>query len=301
MRVSVVGLGRVGLSIAFAVATHGLCDELVLVSRRETFAAGEAHDLRHAVPFLRRPLIVRSGGIEAAAGSDVIVMAVQDEGIVETEDRLGLARPNLAIFERLIPELAAESPRACFIVVSNPVDVLTYHALRLAGFPRNRVIGTGTLVDSARFRANLASRMRVHPADLRAYILGEHGHTQFPATSLASLAGVKIDPRMAEVAFREAVDSGLQAFRARGYTNRAIAMATCLLVEAMRDDSCITAPVSTFIDGYLGVRDVCLSMPVVVGREGVIRVLEPILSDEEAAAFRRSAEVVRAAIHDGMP
>lgn len=297
MRVSVVGLGRVGLSIAFAVTTHGVCEELVLVSRRTEFAAGEAHDLRHAVPFLRHNIVIESGDVDAAKGSDVIVIATHAAGAQQSPDRLSLAAPNCSVFNALIPQLAEGSPNAKLIVVSNPVDVLTYHAIRLSGFPAHRVMGTGTLLDSARFRANLAAKLRIHPGDLRAYIMGEHGHTQFPAMSLATVAGVPIDETIAREAFAQAIASSMEAFRARGYTNRAIAMATCLLLEAIHDDSCITAPVSTLINGYLGVHDVCLSVPVIVGREGIVRVLEPKLSAEEAESFQRSAATVRQVLH----
>lgn len=296
MRVAIVGLGRVGSALAFAIAVQGLCDELILVSRRQAYREGEANDLRHATSFLRHPVHVRAGDIEAAAGSDVLILTASNPPPTHTSDRMALLRENSRLFENLVPRLAAESPSARIIVVSNPVDVLTHHTLRLSGFEPGRVMGTGTLIDSARFRAILAERVHVHPVDLRAYIFGEHGSSQFAALSLASVAGVRIDASEAQRAFDDAVEGGLQTYRDKGFTSHAIAMATCLLVEAIRDDSCVTAPVSTLIDGYLGVRDVCLSVPVVVGRMGVLRKLEPQLSPEEVAAFRRSALVVSEAI-----
>lgn len=296
MRVSIVGLGKVGSALAAALAIQGLCEELVLVSQRAGFRDGEAHDLRHASSFFRHRIVVRAGDLAATRDSDILILTASHPAPPGSVDRGAVAAENTRLFAELVPRLVAYSPGASILVVSNPVDVLTHHVLRWSELPRGRVLGTGTLIDSARFRAILAERVHVHPLDLRAYIFGEHGPTQFPAVSLASIAGVRIDPQEARRAFADAVEGGLQAYRSKGYTSHAIAMAVCLLVEAMRDDSCITAPVSTRIDGYLGVRDVCLSVPVVVGRGGIVQWLEPELTAEEIAAFQHSAAAVRRVI-----
>src|SRR5690606_34217152 len=152
------------------------------------YREGEAHDLRHASSFFRHPVSVRAGDLDAGADSDVIILTTSHPSPTPSVDRTLMATENTRLFSRIVPALAEASPRACFIVVSNPVDTLTYHALRWSGFPRGRVFGTGTLIDSARFRAILAERVHVHPLDLRGYIFGEHGTTQFPAISLASIA-----------------------------------------------------------------------------------------------------------------
>lgn len=296
MRVSIVGLGKVGSALASALAIQGVCEELVLVGRRVGFREGEAHDLRHASSFFRHRISVRAGDLAATHDSDILILSASHPAPVGSVDRTAVAAENTRLFAELVPRLVAYSPEATILVVTNPVDVLTYHTLRWSELPRGRVLGTGTLIDSARFRAILAERVHVHPLDLRAYIFGEHGPTQFPAVSLANIGGVRIDPAIARRAFSDAVEGGLQAYRSKGYTSHAIAMAVCLLVEAIRDDSCITAPVSTRIDGYLGVRDVCLSVPVVVGRGGIVQWLEPELTEDEVTAFHTSAEAVRRVI-----
>ncbi|MDZ7736498.1 MAG: hypothetical protein U5P41_10620 [Gammaproteobacteria bacterium] len=192
-----------------------------------------------------------------------------------------------------MPELAKNSPDAVFVVLTNPVDIMTYHTIRLSGFPPRRVIGTGTLIDSARFREMLSDEIGIDPDDLRAYILGEHGPHQFPALSQAQVGGERIDDNEhRRQMFRDAVEAGHNVLRAKGYTNYAIAMAASLIIEAIVHDTRRTMPVSTLIDGWLDVADVCLSLPVVIGRSGITRVLHPELDASEREAFRQAAVAV---------
>lgn len=297
MKISIIGVGRVGSTVAYTLTMRGLGDELVLVNRRPQVAEGEAFDLQHALSFTEKPMTIRAGGVADTAGSDIVILCASVPTPADISDRLELGPANAKLFDELIPPLAAASPRAILIVVTNPVDVLTHRTLILSHFEAARVIGAGTLIDSARLRTMLSERVGIHPDDVRAYILGEHGASQFPAFSLARAGGAKLDERIANHAlFEQAVDAGVRVFRRKGYTNYAISMATALIVDSIVHDARRTMPVSVLIDGWLGVTDVCLSVPAVVGRAGVTRVLTPELSDAEVAAFRRSAEVVRAAI-----
>jgi L-lactate dehydrogenase len=296
MKLSIVGVGKVGATLAFAVVMQGLVDELVLMDQNAERAEGEASDLRHGMSFLRHTTRVVGGGLDATADSDVLVLTLSKPWTPGEIDRTKLATENTRLFANVVPDLAALSPRAKLIIVSNPVDALTHHVITLSGFPPDRVMGTGTLIDSARFRSILADNLRIHPSDLRAYIFGEHGSTQFPALSLARAAGVQIDPELGKRAFEEATEGAYTTFRAKGHTSFASALTTSLVIESIAQDSCLTMPLSTHIDGYLGVNDVCLSVPVVVGREGIIRKLLPELSQDEVTMFRRSAEKVRSLI-----
>lgn len=297
MKVSIIGVGRVGSTVAYTLTMRGLGDELVLVNRRRQVAEGEAFDLQHALSFTDKPMTIRAGEVADTAGSDIVILCASVPTPPDITDRLALGPANAKLFDALIPPLAEASPRAILIVVSNPVDVLTHRTLILSHFEPTRVIGAGTLIDSARLRTMLSERVGIHPDDVRAYILGEHGASQFPAFSLARAGGAKLDERIANHAlFEQAVDAGVRVFRHKGYTNYAISMATALIVDSIVHDARRTMPVSVRIDGWLGVSDVCLSVPAVVGRAGVTKVLTPELSDAEAAAFRRSAEVVREAI-----
>lgn len=297
MKISIVGVGRVGATVGFALVTKGLAQELVLVSRSRASAEAEAQDLLHASAFTSGRVAIHAGDLAATAGSDVVLMcaSVPQPGAVASRD--ALAAGNAQLMTELAPKLGAASPECVLIVITNPVDAMTYHALRLSGLPRQRVLGSGTLVDSARFRALVSEKIGIHPDDVRAYILGEHGDSQFPALSMSMTGGMSFDHNeLAAQMFERTVLAGYEIMQSKGYTNYAIALAAALIVESIKDDACRTMPVSTLIDGYCGVRDVCLSVPAVIGSGGIQRVLEPPLTADEQSAFRRSAAAVRRTI-----
>jgi L-lactate dehydrogenase len=296
MKISIVGVGKVGSATAFALVTRGLCDELVLIGRGKRSCLGDAHDLMHAAAFVR-PMTVRAGAVEDSARSDIVILSASVP-MRDTSSRFSVAKANAKLYATLIPKIAKASPRAILIVVANPVDLMTYVTLKFSGFPPSRVLGTGTLIDTARFRGLLAQQSGINVYDLRAYILGEHGDSQFPALSTASAGGMRFDEHDRTVLrmFREARESGYRVVQHKGYTNYAIALATTMIVEMIVNDMHGVVPVSVLIDGYLGLRDVCLSMPCVLGREGVIRMLPVELNEHEAAAFRQSARLLHDAI-----
>jgi L-lactate dehydrogenase len=298
MKISIIGVGKVGSAIAFALVTKGLCEKLVLVGRTKRSALGDAHDLMHAGAFVR-PMDVMAGTIDDTRGSDLVIFTASAP-LTDTSSRLTVARQNARLYRRLVPRLARLSRRAVLIVVANPVDLMTYLTLQLSAFPASRVLGTGTLLDTARFRALLSQHSGINVFDLRAYILGEHGDSQFPALSVASAGGMRFDEhdRTVQRCFQAARLGGYQVVRHKGYTNYAIALATALIVEMIAQDLRAVAPVSVLIDGFLGVRDVCLSMPCVIGRSGVTRVLPVELNQREAGAFKRSAGLLRQVIDD---
>jgi len=297
MKISIIGAGRVGVAVASQILTKGIASELVLVARDLTRAQGEAIDLAHAQALHPVPARVRAGGVEESAGSDLLVICAS-AGLEPGEvSRLTLGPRNTRLLEELLPPLCGASPDALLLIVSNPVDVLTWQALRISGWPPSRVFGTGTLLDSARFRRALSDELKIHPDDLRAYILGEHGESQFPAMSMAMAGAEPIDdtPSRREL-FRECAVVGITIFLMKGHTNHGIAAATAVIAECIARDERRTMPLSVRVDGFCGVSDVCLSLPVVVGAGGVERVLQPALSGVEREAFRHSAGIVRAAI-----
>ena len=316
MKLSILGTGHVGAATAFAAVLRGACAELVLVNRTRAKAEGEALDLSHAASFLPDPLRVRAGDVRDAADSGVVVLTLSapwDPGRHAT--RMDLAADNLELFREWVPKVAEHAPDAVLLVVTNPVDVMTWHALKLSGFAPKRVIGTGTLIDSARYRTALSAEIGVHPDDIRAYILGEHGDTQFPLLSAAVTGGERFyDGDLTARLFEKTVRSGYEVTDLKGYTNWAVATAAVEIVRAVADDSRRTLPVSTLLDaaavrGWAGLGgaasggrwpgEVCLSVPAVVGRGGVRRVLRPELSPVEADALLASARAVRAAIEGG--
>jgi L-lactate dehydrogenase len=297
MKVSVIGCGHVGSTIAFAAVARGIARELVLVDTDDRRAHGEACDLLHASAFVR-PMHVVAGPVDATVGSDVVVITAAIP--TTANSRTAVLKENARLFAGLVPRLKGLSPGAVFVIVSNPVDVMTWLAIRRGGIDPSRAVGTGTLIDTGRLRALLSEAWEIHADDVRAYMLGEHGDTQFPALSVASAGGVRFREHDDFVtrAAEDARQAGYRVVSEKGYTNYAIAMATVLILEAIAGDTRAVLPLSVLVRGQFGVSDVCLSLPVVVGRSGVQKVLAVDLSDEEAEKFRTSARAVRAMIDD---
>lgn len=294
MKVSIIGTGHVGATLGYVLVLEGLCEQLVLVNRDRRRAEGHALDLQHTASLVRNPVRVTCGEIVATAGSDVVVFTISVPMDPHRPDRRLLADGNAALIRDWLPGLEKASPNAVFLMVTNPVDVMTWATLQVTNLPPERVCGIGTLVDSARFRTMMSEQLGIHPDDIRAYILGEHGTSQVAAISVASVGGELIDESLerARQAAEETRDSGIEIFRLKGFTNFAVAKATATVVEGILHDQRHTTPLSVLLQGEYNLRDVCLSIPVVIGRRGVTRRLKPRLAEAELAALRRSAEEI---------
>lgn len=304
-KIAVVGAGRVGSTFAYSLAASGLAREVVLIDANRERAEGEAMDIAHAIPF-HAPVSVVAGGLEDAAGAAVTVIAAgaaQREG----ERRPELVRRNVEVLRGIVPAVVRANPHGLLLVTTNPVDALTFAALRLSGLPPARVFGSGTVLDTARLRSELAAHYHVDARNVHAYVLGEHGDSEFIAWSTAHLANVHLRDycRMTGMsctfADMEAIgarvrDAAYEIIRRKGATNFAIAAALTRIVEAVVRDESSVLTLSTLIDGHYGISDVCLSLPVVVDTTGIRRVLPVPLSDDEVARLRQSAEAVRAAL-----
>lgn len=294
MKITIVGTGRVGSSIAFAAVMQPIASELLLVNRSKEKAEGDAMDLMHASALRNSNMRIRAGEIEDTTGSDIIVFTASAPYGPPHRKRWELAEDNMPIMQEWIPALAKASPEAIFVLVTNPVDTMTLATIKLSGFPWQRVIGTGTLLDSVRYRSLLSTEIGIHADDIRAYILGEHGDTQFAAQSLAMTGGERFYPSDTSLRmFNETVNMGYEVSKRKGHTNYGIAMATMTVLDSIVYDLRHTMPVSVMIDGYLGQSDLCLSLPCVIGRAGVTRILHPMLSDDEQTKFLHSAAAIR--------
>jgi L-lactate dehydrogenase len=292
MKVSIIGIGNVGSSLGVALVAQGLVDQLVLVGRRKDRVEGEAMDLLHASAFTR-PLDVMAGDIADTAGSDVIALCIA--GKSDGHVREGALISNAELFREMIPALAVGSPHAVLLVATNPLDVMTTLALQQSGLPAPQVIGTGTLLDTMRLRVLLSRECGIHPDDIRAYVLGEHGDSQFAALSSASSGGARL-PLKSSVLNRfvqQTVAAGLEIYQKKGYTNHGVAFAAARIIRAVALDTHEIMPVSTLVTGIHGVKNVCLSLPAVLGRSGVHKTFNIELTKEEANAFRHSAKVVK--------
>ncbi|HEY6529271.1 MAG TPA: lactate/malate dehydrogenase family protein [Cellvibrionaceae bacterium] len=299
MKVSIIGLGHVGSAIAFVLSLKSIIKELVLVGRTKESVMGDVLDLRHGQLFVDAPTKILAGEIEDTANSEVLVVCASVPMDAQMLDRQILGPANVALMANLLPKLAQHSPQAKLVIVSNPVDILVYFAIEFSGFSANSVIGTGTLVDSARFRQLIAEDIQIHTEDIRAYILGEHGQTQFPAMSVATAGGEAIDdtPHRREL-FKQASQAGFEVLRRKGHTSYAIALAAVDIIHNIITDTKHTMPVSLKSDGYLGIDDVCLSLPAVIGKKGIERILHPKLNAEEQLSFLKSANHLRSIIGD---
>lgn len=306
VRVAVVGAGNVGSTVAYALLLSGLASEIVLIDANQARAEGEAMDLNHAVPFAN-PTRIWAGDYGDCAGAAVTVIAAganQRPG----ETRLDLVKKNAAIFRAVVPEVARCNPDGILLVATNPVDALTYASLKLSGLPKARVIGSGTILDTARFRHLLSRHFQVDARSVHAFIVGEHGDSEVPVWSLANIAGMRLDAYCAandlsfdraalDAIFVQTRDAAYQIIERKGATYYAVAAGLMRIVEAiLRDQGTVLSVSSLVDDGSFGEGDVCLSLPTVVGRGGVERVLRLELSASEAERLRQSADILRSTI-----
>ncbi|WP_448203719.1 L-lactate dehydrogenase [Azospirillum sp. sgz302134] len=305
MKVGIVGAGAVGATAGFAMVMSAAASEVVLVDANEKLAAAQAQDIAHAVPFARA-VHVRHGTYADLAGAGVLVLAA-GVGQKPGETRLELLGRNAAVFAQVIPAALAAAPDAILLVATNPVDVMTQVAARISGLPRSRVIGSGTILDTARFRALLGARLGVTPKSVHAHVVGEHGDSEVLLWSGATVAGVPVD-RCAERlgrpltdADRAAIDESVRraAYRiieGKGHTAFGIGGGLSRIVAAIAGNERAVLSCSVLNDSVLGVPEVALSLPRVVGAGGVLDTVMPDLSDEEAASLKRSAEVLKEAV-----
>jgi L-lactate dehydrogenase len=303
-KVAIVGAGAVGATLAYAGLIRGLAHDIVLYDLNADKVEAEVLDLRHGLQFVPRAEVHGSADVAICAGADVIALtagAKQKPG----QTRLELAGTNVEMCRALIPELLAVAPDAVIVMVTNPVDVLTLAALKFSGLPSHRVLGSGTVLDSSRLRDLVARHYGVAPQSVHAMIVGEHGDSEFPLWSTASVGGfpvedfvmpggAKLDIGAQERIAREVVTAAERIIRGKGATNYAIGLAATRVIEAvLRDENCIL-PVTSLLDGHLGLSDVCLSLPTVVNRRGVAAVLDVPMSAHELTLLDASAKQVRA-------
>jgi L-lactate dehydrogenase len=297
-KIAIIGTGNVGMTSAFSLITQGIATELVLVSRDKTKAESEKLDLEHALPFLAPCDIVATDNYADLRGADLVVFtagAAQEPG----ESRLDLAKKNIGIIETLVPQIVANAPDAILLMVTNPVDVLTFRAAKLSGWPPGRVFGSGTMLDTARFRYHLSQVFDVDPRSVHAYILGEHGESSFPVLQNASIGGQPLRrfPQFSEQKVKSAYDltrtAAARIIEGKGATYYAIATVVAQLADVIRRDQRSVLPVSIPLENYYGVSGVSLSVPGIIGRQGVAQVLETALSPDEQVALAKSAEIVR--------
>jgi L-lactate dehydrogenase len=296
-RIVIIGVGAVGSTTAYTLLLRSRMDELVLIDANKEKATGDALDMNHGLPFLGK-VQVWAGTYEDCREADLIIItagAAQKPG----ESRIDLLKRNVAIFEAITDEVLRYNSNGILLIASNPVDVLSYFTWKKSGWPVPRVIGSGTLLDSARFRYLIGNKLAIDPRSVHAHIVGEHGDSELPLWSLANIAGTEIilSERDKQELFVNTRDAAYRIIEAKGATYYAIALALDRICTAILRNEAAVLNVSTLLTGYHGVSDVYLGVPCIVDRSGVREVLPLHITDEEKALLHKSAEKLKGIIH----
>jgi len=297
-KIGIIGLGKVGMTAAYALLIRGLADELVLVSRSLDKVEGEKLDLEHSLPFLEPAKITASDDYASLANCDVIIVtagAAQHIG----QSRLDLVSENKKVVQVIAEKLRPHVQNSVVVMVSNPVDILTYHLATALGLPKGRVLGSGTMLDTGRFRFHLGQMLHIYPRSIHTYVLGEHGDSGFPALESATVGGQPLEhfpnysADQALEAFVKTREAANQIIQAKGATYYAIGVVIAQLVQTIVHDKRSVLPVSIPIKDYYGQSNLSVSVPCIIGRNGVEQILQISLSEKEQLQFSQSCEVIR--------
>ena len=307
-KISIIGTGSVGSTIAYTLTVMGMASEIVMIDINNEKALGEAMDIRQGTPFCGACSIY-AGEYRDAANSDIVILT---SGVARKpgQTRLELAQTNVNITKSIIPEITKYAPDAIYIIVSNPVDILTYTFHKLSGIPENRIIGSGTVLDTARLRTRLSEYYNINQANVHAYVLGEHGDSSFIPWSIANISNVPINecqkimsiPGMTnpELDFEEVEHyvrkSGGRVIARKGATFYAVSVSVCHICKCILSGIDTTKTVSTMMHGEYGIDDVCLSTLNMVGYNGVRGKVNLTLTDEETEKLRFSANALKAVL-----
>ncbi|CAH1221783.1 L-lactate dehydrogenase 1 [Paenibacillus plantiphilus] len=292
-RIVVIGIGAVGSTTAYTLLLKERMDELVLIDANQAKAVGDALDMNHGLPFVGRTR-VWAGTYEDCREADIIIItagAAQKPG----ESRVDLLKRNVSIYESIIGEVLKVNDHGILLIASNPVDIMSYFSLKKSNWPVNRVIGSGTLLDSARFRYLIGEKLNLDPRSVHAHIVGEHGDSELPLWSLANVAGTELvlaDEDKEEI-FTNTRDAAYQIIESKGATYYAIALALDRICTAILRNEGAVLNVSTMLDNYHGVSDVYLGVPCIVDRTGVREIMKVNISDSERELLHRSADKLK--------
>ncbi|MFV0458646.1 MAG: L-lactate dehydrogenase [Actinomycetales bacterium] len=301
--VAVIGAGAVGATLAYATLVRGVARRVVLYDINTAKVRAEVLDLAHGRMFFPEAEVEGSDDIEVCRDADIIVVtagAKQKPG----QSRMDLAGSTVGMMQKIIPAALEVAPDATYVMVTNPVDVVTYVAQKISGLPRNQLFGSGTVLDSSRLRFLVAQSCGVAVGNVHAYMAGEHGDTEVPLWSSASIGGVPLldweketgelgEASRDEIAY-QVVNAAYQVIEGKGATNYAVGLAGTRIIESLRRDENRVLPVSTYVEDFHGISDVCMSVPTIVSADGAGRQLQLPVSEGELAQLRASADSIRA-------
>ena len=305
-KVTIIGAGSVGATVAYTLVATGSVSEIVLIDVNEAKAQGEAMDILQATPYLH-PVKIYCGTYADAAGSDIVIVT-SGVGRKPGQSRIDLTQTNVNILKAIAPQIVKYVPDALYLFVANPVDVLTYVFCKITGVPKNRVIGTGTTLDSIRLRTRLSELYSVNQKQVHAYVLGEHGDSSFVAWSTADISGVPLTEYESSLTDKSVLNvkpypheeveeyvkkSGGKIIAGKGATFYGIAASVTQIVNSIYSSAYTILPVSTVLEGEYGISDVALSTLCAIGKDGIVTTLTPKLSDDELAKMQHSANVLK--------
>lgn len=300
----IVGMGHVGSAVLNCALSFNLASEIAVIDIIEKKAQGEALDSSHATPFSTGPNVkIHAGTFEECKDAKVIIIAAGPSILPgEIPDRLTLAGRNVAVMKEVMTSITQYTKDAIIIMITNPLDIMVYYAENFFGYPKGKIFGTGTTLETARFRSIIANQYNVDPKNVHGYMLGEHGNSAFPAWSLVNIAGVPYDklddhfqpnePLDLERTAAKVVSVAYDVLNLKGCTNSGIAMAACRLARAVLFNERSIFPVSTTLHGEYGLHNVALSLPCLITEEGIEKRIEVSLSDAEVVKLQHSAQSI---------
>jgi len=301
-KIVIVGAGFVGTAFAYSLLIRGLASQIAIIDVNRERAEGEVMDLNHGMSFAQ-PVRIWAGDYPDCQDADIVVISV-DKGQKIEQSRLELAQGNFELLKQIVPNITKYNDKCILLVVTNPLDVMTYAALKLSHFPKNKVIGSGTILDTARLRYLLGERLQVDPRNVHAYIIGEHGDSEVPVWSLANVAGIRLkdfyplaevpyDPVELDKLFLKVRNAGYDIIKRKGRTFYAVAMGMTKIVESIIRNENAVSTVSCLLEDYYGVSDVCMRVPVILNRTGIKETIRLPLDEKEVADFQKSATIIK--------
>lgn len=300
----VVGAGNVGANVAYSVVSQGLCEDVCLIDARAEVAEGQALDIRDAVYFMHRNVRVHAGGYEECADADIVVITAAAPMPKDSTDRLDMLKPSLHVIQEVVQNVMNSGFNGIFLVVSNPVDIMTYYTWRVSGLSHERVLGSGTYLDSARLSRALSDMYDLAPASVEAFVLGEHGDSEIVSWNSATIGGKHVDDVLRDNAARtkgvtredlrkRTIQAGWDVFSRKGNTCYGIAASVTAIVKSiLLNENCII-PVSVYVDGPYGISGTYLSVPTILNHSGAKEIVEIDLKEDELAALHRSASMLQ--------
>ena len=309
-KITIIGAGSVGSTIAYTLMVSGLSTEIVMIDINQEKAIGEALDIRQGIPF-GNPGTIYDGTYSDAVGSDIVIIT---SGVARKpgQTRLDLAQTNINITKTIIPEITKYAPNAIYLIVSNPVDILTYTFCKCSGLSENQIIGSGTILDTSRVRSRLSEHFEISQSNVHAYVLGEHGDSSFVPWSLANISNIpieecyesfkKVNGDIEPINYDEVEEyvrkSGGKVIEAKGATFYAVSMSVCHICKCILSGIDTTMTVSTMMHGEYGLEDVCLSTLCVVGKNGIRSKVKLPLNEDEIAKLHKSADALKNIINN---